>query len=264
MKIKQYFRVIRQLLASYLSTALAYRSSFIQSAVASILWSVFSFISAILVTSQTPSVLGMTRGDLLLLASNYGIIVGLHHWLCSRGFGTFSETIHKGELDGYLLRPFDTLTFLSLRNVAWPSFPRIIGSIFVTTAVIHLYGFTTSILNIGAFLLLTVFSFITIYSIYSIACTLLIWHSYLSNIIEFIQASVGTSRYSLHMVRYLPLWLIIFYIPFLMIVNVPTRALIGHLTWIDAVGLISLSLTLFTFSRWFWRFALHRYTGASG
>lgn len=261
--MKKFLPVLKQLLVSYLAASLAYRASFLQSVLASLMWSTLSFFTAFLVTTQTPSVFGMDRQDLLLLAATYGIIVGIHHWLCSRGFASFSETIHKGELDGYLLRPFDTLTFLSLRNIAWPSAPRIIGSMLLTMVIVQTYGFSVSPLNVLSFGVLGVFSFLLMYSIYSIGCTILIWHSYLNNIIELVQFAVGCGRYPLAMRNHVPFTAIFLYLPFLMITNIPTQALIGRLGWGEAGVFITMSLGTFAFSRWLWRFALGHYTGAS-
>src|SRR5690606_4206730 len=106
-------------------------------------------------------------------------------------------------------------------------------------------------------------SFVAIYSFYTVTCTLLIWHSYLSNILIFVQNSVGSSRYPLEIQDYTPRMIHLYFIPFLLIVNVPARALVGRLDWQLAVIFVAFACGLCLFSRWFWRFALRSYTGAS-
>lgn len=262
--MNRYFRVFRQLLSSYLSVALAYRADFIQSTVGSLLWSGLSFATAILITNQTPSVAGMTRMDLLLLAAAYGVIVGTHHLLCSRGFAGFSTVIHRGELDGYLLKPFDTLTFLSFRNVAWGSALRVIGSIAMLMWLLHSYQISLSLLQVLGFLVLGTSSFFLIYSLYTICCTFLIWHPYLSNIIDFIQNAVGSGRYPLDIRRFTPWAFTLIYLPFLLIVNIPLRALTARLTLPEGLLYLLFCGGILLFSRWFWKRALWNYTGASG
>lgn len=257
-------RILRQLLSSYLSASLMYRFDFLQSIVSSLLWSGLSFASAILITSQTPGVPGMERSDLLLLSAAYGVIIGTHHWLCSHGFGTMSEIIHKGELEGYLLKPFDTLTLLSLRNIAWGSVFRVLGSIAFLAWLLNFYSIPVTALSVLSFVLLGSASFFLIYSLYSLCCTVLIWHPYLSNIFQLIQNSTGTARYPLDIRRYTPLILVIFYLPFLLVVNIPLRALTGRLSLLEGVYFFIFCIGAFLFSRWFWRRALWSYTGASG
>lgn len=262
--MKRYLRVFRQLLASYFSVALAYRANFIQSTIGSLMWSALSFATAILITNQTPSVAGMTRMDLLLLAAGYGVIVGFHHLLCSSGFGGFSTVIHRGELDGYLLKPFDTLTFLSFRNVAWGSALRVLGSIVMLIWLLNRYEIPVSLVQALSFIALGVSSFFLIYSFYTISCTFLIWHPYLSNIIDFIQNAIGTGRYPLDIRRFTPLAITLIYVPFLLIVNIPVRALTGRLSLEEGIMHILLCAGVLLFSRWFWKRALWSYTGASG
>jgi len=262
--MKRYFRVFRQLLSSYLSVALAYRADFIQSTVGSLMWSGLSFTTAILITNQTPSVAGMTRMDLLLLAAAYGVIVGTHHLLCSRGFGGFSAVIHRGELDGYLLKPFDTLTFLSFRNVSWGSALRVVGSVAMLVWLLQHYQISVSFLQAISFFALGICSFFLVYSTYTICCTFLIWHPYLSNVIDFVQNAVGTSRYPLDIRRFTPWAFVLVYLPFLLIVNIPLRALTGRLSLLEGITYFLFCAGVLLFSRWFWKQALWNYTGASG
>jgi ABC-2 type transport system permease protein len=262
--MKQYLRVVRQLLSSYLSAALMYRADFLQSVFSSLLWSGFSFVSALLISSQTPDIPGLQRSDLLLLAAAYGIIVGMHHWLCNRGFEEVSDIIHRGELDGFLLKPFHTLTLLSLRNVSWGSVPRILGSVVLFGILLHLYNQPVTLFSAIAFAVLSCLSFLLIYGIHTMSCTVLIWHPYLSNIVYLAQNLIGSARYPLNMRLHVPTFAIALYIPFLFIVNIPVRALVGQLALLEFISFLICSIGVFVFSQWFWRYALRSYTGASG
>jgi len=262
--MKRNFVVLRQLLISYLAIALTYRADFIQSVLASVLWSAFSFLSAYLVTSQTPAIFGLTRADLLLLASTYGIIVGIHHWLFTRGFHGVWHVIHRGELDGYLLRPFNTLTFLSLRSIAWGSVFRVAGSVLTTAWIINHYGIIVEWWQVVLFSALTIPAILAIYAFYSISVTVLIWHPYLSNLLDLMGVTVSTARYPLDIVRYTPIWFVGWIVPFLAVVNMPTRALTNRLGVADGLVFVGFCFGLWLFSRWFWRYALKFYTSASG
>ena len=262
--MRQTFRILRQLMSSYLSVSLTYRLDFLQSIVASLVWSGLSFTSAYLVTSQAPSVAGLSRSDLLLLTSTYGIIMGTHHWFCTRGFSQFWQTIHKGELEGYLLKPFDTVTLLTLRNIGWGSSIRVLASVFTTWWIIQYYALPVSLANVALFILLSIPAFLLIYAIYTISVTILIWHPYLSNLLELINTGVGTGRYPLAIVRHTPKYLSVWFLPFLLVINIPTLALTGKLNVAWGVSFVIVSLTTWYVSRRFWRYALRFYTSASG
>ena len=46
-------------------------------------------------------------------------------------------------------------------------------------------------------------------------------------------------------------------------VTVPAQAMTGRLHWLTVVILLSFAVALCAFTRWFWRFGLRRYSGAS-
>jgi ABC-2 type transport system permease protein len=261
--MRHFFSVLRQLVLSYLATALTYRADFLESMFGSALWSAFSFLSAYLVTTQTPEVFGLGRSDLYLLAAVYGIIVGFHHFLCSHGFQNFPQVIHKGELDNYLLKPFDPITFLSLRNINWGGSVRIIGSVITLLWIVQHYEISTSAANWLNFVVLSIPAFFLIYALYTIFSTVLIWHPYLSNILDLVGNSVGTARYPLDLWRYSPKIMVLWFVPFLMAVNIPARAITGRLQLTEALLFIGLCLGTLVISRLFWRKALYSYTSAS-
>lgn len=256
-------RIIQQIVISYLNSALIHRLDFLQNISASVMWSTFSFVSAFLITSRTPAVLGLERRDLLLLAATYGVVVGLHHWLCTKGFGGFATIIHRGELDGFLLKPFDELTHLSLRNISWGSFPRFIASMFLTALIVRLYEFPVTLESVLFFVFLSLVAFLIIYSFYTLSCTVLIWHPYLSNIVDFVGNATGASRYPIEVTHYSPRPLSLLFLPFLAIVNVPTLALVNRLSLVNGLLFTVSGFLFFFFARWCWRQALWHYTGAS-
>lgn len=80
-----------------------------------------------------------------------------------------SEIIHKGELEGYLLKPFDTLTYLSLRNIAWGSIFRFLGSVVLLAWLLQHYAVPATVLSVVSFIVLAVASFFLIYSLFSMS-----------------------------------------------------------------------------------------------
>lgn len=259
----QFFSVLSHIIRSYLAVSLMYRADFFQRVLTSLAWSAFSFISTFLITGNTPVVAGLSRPDLLLLIAAYGVIVGTHHFLCSHSFATIPDIMHKGELDAFLLKPFDPLTHLTFRYVSWASVPRIFFSAVIVAKLVSYYDLPVSILSVLSFLVLAFGSFLIIYSTYVLSSTLLIWHPYLHNINELVNTLVGTARYPSKIIGLVPWIAIVWFLPFLMVVNIPTQALIGQLSWPAGLLFLCVSVSYFLGARATWSWALRSYTGSS-
>jgi ABC-2 type transport system permease protein len=262
--MKHSFSVIQHIVSAFLQASLEYRADFLQSVIGSLLWSFLSFASAFLLTSQTPKVFGLNRVDMLLLAATYGVVVGLHHFLCTHGFQRVPDIINKGGLDTYLLKPIDSLLVLSLMRVSWPSMIRFFGSIFLIGAILNAYQISVSIANIMSFIVLALFSFLLIYSTFTFTIIILIWHPYLSNLMELVNTAIGTARYPIEIRRYVPGPMSLVFMPTILMVNVPTMALTGRLSLNAGLLFCFVSATIFLLARLSWARALRSYSGASG
>ena len=111
--MKRFLKLYRQLLIANLGRTLAHRVDFWNSLFASLLWGGFSIAAIYTITSKSTIVAGWTKGEVVLLALTYAIIVGIFHTFFSRNFPTAATIIHRGELDGLLLKPGYGLILLS-------------------------------------------------------------------------------------------------------------------------------------------------------
>jgi len=84
------------------------------------------------------------------------------------------------------------------------------------------------------------------------------WHA-----VELFDGVFQTGRWP---VGIYPGWLrysVTFLVPIAFAVTVPAEALTSRLDWETLVLAIVFAVVLFGFTRWFWRFGLRRYSGAS-
>jgi ABC-2 type transport system permease protein len=91
----------------------------------------------------------------------------------------------------------------------------------------------------------------------------LIWYTNLSNIIDLMVVMMGTGRYPREIASNVAMPVIVF-LPFLLVVNVPVKILLGRGNLLEFAGFSIFAVSLFLLSRWFWKFALRFYTSASG
>src|SRR3989338_5044991 len=174
--MKHYIRVYVMLLKMNMSKLLMYRANFVNSLISSLVWCVFSFVFIILLTSKTTVIHGWTRGELILLMALYNIIIGgIFHTLFSSNFHRFSNIIHFGQLDSFLLKPLDSQFLLSSQSINYTSLARIIIGIIVSIYISAQINLHVNIVNILMFIFLSIAGLILLYSIWFVVLTTTIW-----------------------------------------------------------------------------------------
>ncbi len=261
--MKQYIDTFKALLRLNVSRYLAYRANFVNSLFSSLIWSIFSFLYIILLTSKTPVVYGWTRNQLILLMGLYNIVIGgFFHGFFSRNFDRFSEKIHMGKLDAILLKPIDSQFSMSFELVAYTQFARLFVGLGVSVYIIQADHIKVTMAGLLGFCLLSVFGITLLYSIWYIVMTFTVWYTKLSNLTDLLYHLNDISRFPPKMFSGLKAFGL-FLIPYTLLLITPTKTLIQHITFLDAIELIILSVSFLILSRKFWRFALKSYTSAS-
>jgi ABC-2 type transport system permease protein len=102
-----------------------------------------------------------------------------------------------------------------------------------------------------------------LYSAWFIASTVTIWFPRLTNIVDVMYTVSGMSRLPREMYQQLAWYVFLFLMPLTFVIVTPTRALIGKLTLVDDIGIVSFAVVFFLLSRKFWHYALRFYTSAS-
>ena len=262
--IKQYKDTYQKLWSLNTSIVLINRVDAINSVFSSLLWAFFIILSIQLLMNKVPSVRGWNREEVMVLGIVYSVVAGLFRVLFARGFNNMAQVIHKGELDMFLLKPVDAQFMLTASSIGVTGLIRVVVSFlfllwFLPHAQIH-----PTVIGWGAFIFTGVCSILLLYSFDMIVCTLLIWASGNDALVELFEFLMGTSRYPQDIIRRSSLLLFAIFTPFFMVVNTPSKALIGRLQLQDVLVLIVLSLSAFVVSRLFWKYALRSYTGAGG
>lgn len=259
--MKRYVKVYRMLLILNVKALLVYPANFYNSVLATFAWAFFSLYSIVLLTASTSSAYGLTRGELLLVNGVYGTFIGVFHVIFSSNFGRFSQIIHNGQLDSVLTKPIDSQFLLSFWIFSWVSLSRVIISIGYVVFMVSVLHLNVSFLNAVLFLILGMSAVIMLYSIWYLVITLTIWFTRLSNLVELMFNITGMARYPKAMISG---YAVMFLLPLLLLINVPTTALLYTLDFKDVGLFMFFTAMFFAGSRLFWRFALRYYTSASG
>lgn len=222
-----------------------------------------SLYTIIMLTARITNAYGWSREELLLFNGMYGIIIGIFHMFFSINMGRFSRIIHLGELDTILIKPIDSQFAVSLWLVNFSAVFRIIIAAAYTFWLMGTMHLQISTMQVIAVIILTVASLNLLYSLWFFILTNTIWYTNLSNLVMFMYSFESMARFPKEMLSQLVSFVFIFVLPIALLINVPTRALVGKLNVTDMGILLGLSMLFALGSRAYWKFALRFYTSAS-
>jgi ABC-2 type transport system permease protein len=173
------------------------------------------------------------------------------------------EEVRDGKLDFALTKPEDSQVLVSVRDVRiWQSVDIVAG-----VAVLG-YGIAGLEREVGPgdavlFPLVLAVGALMIYCFWLVLSTLAFWLVNMWTLIELFEGVYQTGRFP---VGIYPGWLrfsVTFLVPIAFAITVPAEAVTSRLEWTTVLLALGFGAALFAFTRWWWRFGLRHYTGAS-
>jgi ABC-2 type transport system permease protein len=240
-----------------------YRANFFIAVFQSLLAVAVGLIVLSLVYSHTSTLNGWTESELLVIVGVQILLGGVIRSTIQPNMQQLVDEVRDGKLDFLLTKPEDAQTLVSLRRVEiWEAVDVVSGSVIVVVGALrishgigvgHAFAFL-GLLGLGALLL---------YCFWLILATGSFWVINLGYLAELFEGVYQTGRWPIGVY---PGWLrysMTYLVPIGFAVTVPAQALTNrlHLATVGVAILFAAALTAFT--RWFWRFGLRRYSGAS-
>ena len=171
------------------------------------------------------------------------------------------EYVHKGTLDFVLLKPIDSQFWLSMRNATpWGLPDMLFGLGVIAYAAIQMKLDPWQLLFAIVPLLLAV---IVLYSLWFIVGCLSIWYVKVWNATEVLRTFLDAGRYPISAFPALVRVFFTFIVPVAFMTTIPAQVMLGQADARWLVAEAAVAIGLFTFTRFFWRFALRFYTSAS-
>ena len=242
---------------------LQYRVNFFVSLLQMAIALVTGLVVLSLVYSHTAELNGWTQPELLCVFGVQILMGGLIRTWIQPNMTRLIEEVRDGKLDFTLTKPEDSQVLVSVREVRiWQVVDVISGAIVLGVGISRI----TSDVGVGdalAFAIALALGAILIYCFWLVLATVAfrvvnMWHA-----VELFDGIFQTGRWP---VGIYPPWLrfgVTFLVPIAFAVTVPAEALTSRLDWQTLVFAAVFAVALFAATRWFWRFGLKRYTGAS-
>jgi viologen exporter family transport system permease protein len=216
-----------------------------------------------LVFGHTDNLNGWTQAELYCVMGIHIAMGGLIGTIIQPNMVRLMEEIRDGKLDFALTKPADAQVLASVREVQiWRSVDVIIGAIVLAFGLSRLDTPVTPE-GFAAFLIAIVLGALMIYCFWLIITVAAFWVVRMDQLAELFEGVYQSGRWP---VTIYPGWLqvsLTFLVPIAFAVTVPAEALTSRLTVETLVIAAIFALGLFLFTRWWWRFGLRRYAGAS-
>ena len=242
---------------------LQYRANFFIQLLQSAVSVVTALVVLALVYSHTDELNGWSRPELMVVMGIQILLGGVIRTTIQPNMERLMEEVRDGKLDFALTKPEDSQLLASVREVRiWRSVDIVSG------AAVLGYGIAGLDRGVGlddalVFLAMLAAGAVMIYCFWLVIATLAFWIVNVFNIIELFDGLYQTGRWP---VSIYPGWLrigVTFLVPIAFAITVPAQAVTSRLAWSTVVLAIGFGVALFAFTRWFWRFGLRRYSGAS-
>ncbi|MGH2407242.1 MAG: ABC transporter permease [Candidatus Limnocylindrales bacterium] len=242
---------------------LQYRANFAVQLLQSAIALITGLAVLALVFSQTPELNGWSQPELLAVMGVHLLMGGLIAALIQPNMVRLMEDIRQGTLDFVLTKPDDAQVLVSVREIRiWQVVDALVGAIVIGVAVTQLQA-SVGLLQALAFGLAFVLGGLTIYCFWLILTVGAFWIIRMDQIVELFDGVYQSGRWP---VTVYPGWLrvsLTFLVPIAFAVTVPAQALTGRLTADTFALAIGFTIGLLVFTRWWWRFGLRHYAGAS-
>ena len=216
-----------------------------------------------LVYSHTAELNGWSQSELLIVLGIQLLMGGIIHTAIQPNMQRFVEEVQDGKLDYALTKPEDAQVLVSVREVQiWQLVDAVSGAIVIAVGVAGLETSVTVGTVLGFVGLLAV-GVVLIYCFWLIIATGAFWIIRMWFIGELFEGVFQTGRWPIGIY---PGWLrysLTYLVPIGFAVTVPAEAVTSRLEWTTVVVALGFAVLLFGFARWFWRFGLRRYSGAS-
>ncbi len=242
---------------------LQYRVNFALQVLQSLLAIAVGLVLFELVFSHTAELNGWSHSELLAVLGVQAVMAGVIHSVIQPNMMRLTDEVREGKLDYALTKPVDSQMLVSVREVQlWQAVDIVTGAVVIGVALSRLGG-DLGVVDTLAFAFALVLGAVLLYCFWLVLATGSFWVVQMWFLPELFEGIFQTGRWP---VGIYPDWLrfgITFLVPIAFAITVPAEAVTSRLDVQTLVFAALFTVVAFAISRWFWRFGLRHYTGAS-
>jgi ABC-2 type transport system permease protein len=242
---------------------LQYRANFAVQVFQSIISLLTGLAVLALVFGQTTDLDGWSQSELLAVMGVHILMGGVIGAAVQPNMERLMGDVRQGTLDFILTKPEDSQVLVSVREFRiWRLVDVVVGGVVLVFAIVQIQG-TLGLTTALAFAFALLIGATMIYCFWLILTTAAFWIVRMDEIHELWDGIYQSGRWP---VAIYPGWLRIsltYLVPIAFAVTVPAEVLTGRLTAETLAIATAFAIALVLISRWWWRFGLKHYSGAS-
>jgi ABC-2 type transport system permease protein len=216
-----------------------------------------------LVYSHVDELNGWSEAELLVVLGIQILMGGAIRAWIQPNMQRFIDDVREGTFDYALTKPEDAQVLVSVREFRiWQVVDVVTGAAVMAVGIGRLQS-DVGLADALAFGVALLLGTLMIYCFWLVLSTCAFWIVRMDNIVELFDGVYLTGRWP---VGIYPDWLrfgITFLVPIAFAVTVPAEAVTSRLDWQTLALAAGFAVVLFAITRWFWRFGLRSYSGAS-
>jgi ABC-2 type transport system permease protein len=242
---------------------LQYRVNFVVQLLQSAITLVAALAVLALVYSQTDELNGWSQSELLCLTGIQILMLGVIRMFVEPNMSRVIDEVREGTLDYALTKPEDAQVLASVREIRIWQIVDVVSGLIVLGFGLSRITTEVGLLDALGFGIAFLLGGVMIYCFWLIVATGAFWVVNMWHVAELFDGLFQTGRWP---VGIYPGWLrisVTFLVPVAFAVTVPAEALTSRLDWQTLLLAAVFAVALFGATRWFWRFGLRRYSGAS-
>ena len=230
--------------------------------IAKVLRMSFFFVFVYALFRNTHSLVGYSRGEVLLFFAFMNTIDVSFQLLC-RGLTTIPSMVRKGEYDILLSKPVSPFFLSCFKMFDFMDLATMVVAIGFLFLSIHELPYQLSCRNIGLALLAWICSFVMAICLNVLIASLAFWITEIENGIWIYRDLVYVGRFPPEVYSRGIQMFFFYIIPIILIVSTPTKAVIGQASTGTFVWMLIATCILIGVSALTWQKALRRYASAS-
>ncbi len=258
-----YLRLVGAYLRLGILSELEYRVNFWIQILQSALELLVALGGLAVVFSKTETLGGWRPEEMVALVGIYFLIAGLIFTLIRPSMQRFMEDVRKGTLDFTLTKPEDAQVLVSIQRIEiWRLVDVFLGLVLLGLALARLQVHV-GLDQVLAFAVTLLAGAVIVYCFFLMLATCSFWFIRVENILVIFQSMYQAGRWPITIYPGWLRWILTFLVPVAFATSVPASAFTGRIESEMLIGAVVLAMVLLIVSRWFWRFGIRFYSGAS-
>ena len=263
--MRRYLEVYAIMLRNSLIREMSFKANFIRWMLVEVLWFCGQILFFGIIFGEVDRIGDWTKWEVVLLVGTHQMIAQLFQAFFFMNISNIPELVRTGKLDSLLVLPIDSQFAVSTKQFGLDSILNaLLGGVVVIVSLVQLQ-IVPSVGMVLLYLVALGFGVAIHYSIMLALAAVSFWIIRAQGLVygyfNFLQIARYPDVIFPRMFRFIFGWIV----PVIIVANIPARLLIkplGHPAWLMFHLVVAGSIA-FVLSRFFWRFALRRYSSAS-